>query len=196
MKPITLLIVILFSFNFTVKSQFGLGLTAAFDAYQRYSNPIDPDDGTISNSAGFIGGFGVGPKIWVGGENISISLEGQINYGAWGYSFGDDKGHGLLAFPFMFKANRNAASGFHQDKGIGMSLGAGIQYSRTEVFRDWEVYPDLERKLFPTYVGELGLHVTEGDGMDLALYIRFGMHEKEARSFNLGLVYNMNFFHK
>jgi hypothetical protein len=84
MKIFILLITFLFSVNFAVHSQFGLGVTAAFDAYQRYANPIDPEDGTQSNSAGFIGGFGFGPKIWIGGKDLSLSLEAQINYGALG----------------------------------------------------------------------------------------------------------------
>jgi hypothetical protein len=95
----------------------------------------------------------------------------------------------------MFRLNRNAASGLHESKAVGMSLASGIQYNRTELFRDWDVYPELEREFFPTYVGELGLHVTQGDGMDLAFYIRLGFNEREARSLNIGLVYNLNFLH-
>lgn len=34
-------------------SQFGVGLKVTVDAYQRYANPLDPDDGTKSNSAVF-----------------------------------------------------------------------------------------------------------------------------------------------
>lgn len=193
MKSFFILIAFFFGFSYTLMSQFGIGLKGTLDAYQRYANPLDPDDGTKSNSAGHIGGVGIGPKIWIGGENFSVSFEGEITYGTYGYSFNDDKGYGILAFPLLMKFNRNGASGFFRKQGAGISLGGGIQYNRTEVFRDWEAYPDLKRTFFPTYIGELGLHAASGDGADLALYLRLGYGEKEARSLNVGIIIQFNY---
>lgn len=52
--------------------QFGYGLTASNDLYQRY---INPDDGKTKPSAGSaLLNIGMGPKIWLGGKICRFRL--------------------------------------------------------------------------------------------------------------------------
>ncbi len=178
---------------YSIQGQIGYGLTANIEPYQRYNNP---EDGLAGTSAGnlFLN-FGLGPKIWVGGNNFSIAFEAVANIGLFGLDLNDFKGLGMASFPLMAHLNFGGTSGLDKEGKFGFTIGGGIQYNKTELFFQSGGSKELgvERDLFPTYIGEVGY----GFGMSgfvLNPYIRFGYHpDNSANSFNLGVRFDFNF---
>lgn len=173
-------------------TQVGLGLVYASDLYQRYVNPVEAGVDAKRSAGAAVSSIALGPKLWVGGNSFSFSLEGQANFAPLAFNVAEYKGLGAVAFPLMGKFNFGAASGFNEDKLFGWSIGGGIQYNRTELFGLTEKFDHIERSFFPTYVGESSINVGIA-GFDLALYVRLGFGEEKARSFNIGYSMNFNF---
>lgn len=173
-------------------AQVGVGLVMAGDLYQRYVNPVEEGVDAGRSAGAAISSLALGPKIWLGGNNFSFSVEGQAHIAPLSFNVTEYKGLGAVAFPLIGKFNFGAASGFNEDKLLGWSIGGGIQYNKTELFGVSNKFPDLERNFFPTYIGELALSLGIA-GFDLGFYCRMGFGEDKARSFNLGYILNFNF---
>ena len=114
-------------------SQFGIGLTASHDLYHYYQNPDDDLDESTSAGSALLN-LGLGPKIWMGNNDFSVSFEAQATIGFVGLSVRDYKGLGTTSFPIMAKFNFGGLSGLDKEGKFGWSLGAGIQYSKTELY--------------------------------------------------------------
>lgn len=173
-------------------AQFGYGVTAKTGLYQRFSNP---QDDIASNSAGSaLLNIGLGPKIWVGGERVSISAEASAMIAPFAISTGDFKGMGAASFPVMAKINFGGLVGVNKQGTLGLSIGGGFQWSRTELFGLTSKFETLgvERSLFKTFIGE----IAAGFGMSGFagyVYLRYGKNnELNARTFNLGIGYDFN----
>lgn len=175
-----------------VNAQVGLGLVWAGDLYMRYVNPVEAGVDAKRSSGAAISSLSLGPKLWMGGNNFSFSLEAQANIAPLSFNVSEYKGMGAVAFPLMGKFNFGAASGFNEDRILGWSIGGGVQYNRTELFGLTDKFDDIERSYFATYVGELAIQLGIA-GFDAGFYIRMGFGENEARSFNIGYVLNFNF---
>lgn len=173
--------------------QFGIGLTASHDIYQYYQNPDDALDESTSAGSALLN-FGLGPKIWMGGNDFSISLEAQATIGFLGLSIRDYKGLGTTSFPIMAKFNFGGLSGLDKEGKFGWSLGAGIQYSKTELYYLSNSFEEKggERDLFKTYVGQVGYGFGMS-GFTAHGFIRVGYHPDDgARSLNIGIQYDFN----
>lgn len=190
---------ILFSFLFvgvflSSQAQFGYGLTFTSEIYQRYTNPEDSLD--VYRSAGSLMlNPGIGPKIWFGGNDFSVSLEAQATIGLLGLAISDYKGLGTASFPLMAKFNFGGLTGLDKEGEFGWSLGAGIQYSKTELFYLANKYEDqgLERDLFKTYVGQINYGFGMS-GFGGSAFIRYGYNsETKANNFNWGIQFDFNF---
>ena len=184
------LICITFSVGY---SQFGIGLTASHDIYQYYQNPDDALDESTSAGSALLN-LGLGPKIWMGNNDFSISLEAQATIGFFGLSIRDYKGLGTASFPIMAKFNFAGLSGLDKEGKFGWSMGAGIQYNKTELYYLNDSFEEKggERDLFRTYVGQVGYGFGMS-GFSAHAFIRFGYHpDSGARSFNIGLQYDFN----
>lgn len=176
----------------TANGQVGFGATASNDLYQRYANPSDV---VASRSAGSaLLNFGVGPKIWVGGQNFSVSLEAQANLGLLAFSMQDYKGLGALGIPIMAKFNFAGLSTFNKDGRLGMSVGGGIQYFRTELYG---LKPDysgkgVTREYIRTYVVQLGYGFGLS-GFSAQAFVRYGFDpDTDASALNVGIQYDFN----
>lgn len=188
-----LLSLFLLAISFTSKAQqFGYGFTLTNDLYHRYANP---KDGIAARSAGSaILNIGGGPKIWIGGQNVSFSAEAQATIGFLGLAVKDYKGLGTAAFPIMGKINFNGLSGLDKEGRIGLSLGGGIQYSRTELYGLADDYADkgIERKLFKTYIAQAGYGFGLS-GFGLQGYLRYGWNKNtKANIMAIGLQWDFN----
>ncbi len=197
MKKISLLFLIPFSFLFFIAqpsfAQFGLGLTYNWDIYQRYVNP-EANDGNDQRSSGnaFLN-LGVGPKMWVGGEDFSFSVEGKAVISPTALDINQYKGLGAVAFPLTARFNIGAFSGFKSNVNWGLSVGGGIQYSRTELFGLKSEFQNLERDFFETYFGELSIGFGGGEGIDIGLFVRYGVGPDNASTLNIGTNININY---
>ena len=175
------------------QSQVGIGATLTNDLYNRYANP---SDGIAHNGNGsVILNLGVGPKIWFGGESFSLSLESQAVIGFFGLSLPDSKGLGNLAFPFMAKLNFAGVSGLNKEGRMGLSIGGGLQYNRTELYYLAGDYKDrgVERSYFKTYVIQAGYGFGIS-GFAAQFFMRYGFNPDldGANSLNVGLQYDFN----
>lgn len=183
----------------TTQAQVGIGLATNGDFYLRYVNPENPaDSGALRSSGNALLNGGLGPKIWIGDKRFSISLEAQAVFAATAFNVSEYKGLGAVAFPMMARLNFNGLSGLSSnDFSGGFSLGAGVQYNRTELYGVSNRFPDVTRELFPTYVTELQIG-GGGRGVSFYLYGRYGIGftpewaNTGARSLNIGIGTSFN----
>lgn len=176
----------------SLNAQFGIGFTVTNDLYMRAANP---DDDIASEGAGSVlMNFGVGPKIWLGGEKASLSLEATAMIAPFAISIVDYKGIGMAAFPLMAKLNFGGMSGLDKEGKFGFYIGGGVQYTRTELFYVTNGFKDDggSRALFDTYIGQVGY----GFGMSgfaASLYTRVGYNkDTKANLFSLGFQFDFN----
>ncbi len=176
-------------------SQFGIGMTAGIDLYNRYSNPLDSTGQHRANGSALLN-FAVGPKIWVGGENFSVSVETQVNLGLLAMSIPDYKGLGNVSFPVIGKLNFAGLSGLNKEGRFGLSLGGGIQFNKTELYYHTQDFKDLggERKFFKTYIVQVGYGFGIS-GFGVQFFTRYGFNPDldGANSVNVGLQFDFNF---
>lgn len=193
MKSIFTVLAVLFSLNIGL-GQFGYGLTASNDLYHYYQNPAD-DTGESTSAGSALLNLGVGPKIWVGAENFSISLEAQATIGFAGFSIKDYKGLGTTSFPIMAKFNFGGLSGLDKEGKFGWSIGAGVQYSKTELYSLSDSFEAKggTRSLFRNYVGQVGYGFGMS-GFSAHGFVRFGYDpDNKSTALNIGIQYDLNF---
>lgn len=197
MKTAKIYLVLLLTLGTVVPaiSQFGIGMTAGIDLYNRYSNPRDNTGEHRANGSVLLN-LAVGPKIWVGGENFSVSVETQANLGLLALSLPDYKGLGNVAFPIIGKLNFAGLSGLNKEGRFGLSLGGGIQFNKTELYYQTSDFKELggERNFFKTYIVQVGYGFGIS-GFGVQLFTRYGFNPDldGANSVNVGLQFDFNF---
>lgn len=179
----------------TTHAQFGVGMTISNDLYNRYVNPEDGLNNSRSNGSALLN-LGIGPKIWIGGENVSFSAETQVNWGIFGLSTGDFKGLGNVAFPILGQFNFRGVSGLNKEGRLGLSIGGGIQYNKTEIYGIRNSFQEngVTRDYFKTYIIQLGYGFGVS-GFAGKLFGRYGFNPdvEGSSSFNIGLQFDFNF---
>lgn len=176
-----------------VKGQFGAGLTFGYGLYNWYQHPNIASD-TLKRSSGATGGFHIGPKLWVGRKNFSVSVEGQINYTLFTLDLAENKGMGSLDFPIMLLFNFKGLANLYEPEfyGWGLSFGGGIQYSKTELYSIPDEFKDIDRPFFRTYIFNVNLGYALGR-QTIYWHFRFGFNEQRALSLNYGISWGWNF---
>jgi len=175
-----------------LSAQFGIGITACNDIYQRYSNP--EDDIASRSAGGALLNLGIGPKIWVGAKDFSVSVEGMANIGLVSFALKDNKGYGAGAIPILAKLNFGGLSGLNKSGKMGTSIGGGIQYSKTEVYGLDQEFADMGvvRNYIKTYVVQLGYGFGLS-GFSAHGFVRYGFNSDEGgNSLNIGIQYDFN----
>lgn len=191
-----IMVAIVMMYVYMSYAQVGVGLTVSNDLYHYYLNPKG-GSGTSgdSRSAGSaLLNLGVGPKIWFGGDDFSMSVEAQATMGFFGLSAADYKGMGTAAIPIMAKFNFGGVTALDKEGRVGWSIGGGLQYTHTEVYYlsdDFEAAGGT-RSWFRTYVGQVGF----GFGMSgfaLQAFVRGGYNpDTEACVASVGFQYDFN----
>jgi len=173
-------------------AQFGIGFTVSNDLYNRYQNP--EDDIAYTGSGSLLLNMGVGPKIWLGGEDFSISAEAQATIGLFGLAIKDYKGLGNASFPLIGRLNFGGLSALNREGKFGWSIGGGLQFSRTELYYISGGFKEKggTRDFFKTYIGEVaygfGLSGFTATGV-----LRIGYNNAtKANTVNFGLQYDFN----
>lgn len=187
----TLFIIMLLASS--VKAQFGIGLAAKWDLYHRITNPSDDLAYTSAGSA--ILNLGLGPKIWLGHPKMSLSVEAIPSIGFLGLAIKDYKGLGTASLPILACLNIKGVSGLDPEGRTGMSIGGGIDYSRTELYG---LDPDYKRQGVSrgwnkTYL----VHAGYGFGLQgfgLQGFGRYGFNpDNDASTFSVGILWDFNF---
>lgn len=170
----------------------GYGFVSRLDLYSRYSNPKDDIASPGAGSA--LLNLGLGPKLWLGGEKMSVSVEGAIVFSPFALSLKDYKGLGALAFPVLGRLNFGGLSNVNKEGKMGFSIGAGYQWSRTELYglHSDDAASGVTRSYFRNLIGEVGYGYGMG-GFSFGLYARYG-RDPNLRSniFSIGLGVNLN----
>lgn len=182
MKTFTFLFLFISSIT-TAYSQVGYGFTASYDIYQYFANPVD-DTGESRSAGSALLNFGVGPKLWFGGQDVSFSVEAQANLGLLGFSAADYKGLGVMSVPVMGQLNFAGQSGFDKELRFGWSIGGGIQYNRTELFHVSNSFEDKggARNWYRTYIGQIGYGASLSGVVGKA-FVRFG-YDQDTKACN------------
>mgnify|MGYP000111581178 CR=1 FL=1 len=193
-KNILLTAIVCLSITCSIQAQFGYGFAVTNNIYNRYTNPENPDVDAHNSAGSFLLNLGIGPKIWLGGEDFSFSAEGQGMISFLGLAAKDYKGLGMSAFPVMGKLNFGGLSGLNKEGKFGFSIGGGLQWSRTELYglRDSFAEQGITRDWFKTYVGEIGYGFGLS-GFTAHAIVRYGYNpDTKANTFNFGLQYDFN----
>lgn len=194
MKKITIIFAFLFSglAMTDVAAQVGAGLVFGGDYYQWYRNPSVAGETDQLSSGNVILNSAFGPKIWVGANKFSFSVEGHLNWGITAFDMHEYKGMGHLSFPIIAKFNFGALSTFDSDAKRGFYIGGGIQYSRTEAYGLISDFEDITtRNFFQTFFGEIGFG-RGGSGIVGTTFVRFGVGENNAMTLNVGSMLDLN----
>lgn len=188
-----ILVICLMIIKQDISAQFGIGLTFSNDLYNIYNNPSDGIAHRRNGSA--LLNLSLGPKIWVGGEKFSVSVEGQANLSPLGLALKDYKGLGAVSFPFLAKLNFGGLSGMNDSMAFGFSVGGGIQYNRTELFGLSEEFASqgVVRDYFRTYNIQAGYGIGIS-GFTAELFSRYGFNPDldGANNFHVGLQFGFN----
>lgn len=171
-------------------SQFGYGFTFFNDIYHRYTN--DSDDTAYKSAGSAIINLAAGPKVWLGGQNFSVSAEAAAGIGVFGLALKDYKGMGTAYFPMLVCFNFKGLSGLDKEGRSGFSIGGGIQYSRTELYGLTDKYNNIERNLFRTYIAHVGYGFGL-QGFSLQGFGRYGFDpDSNAQVFSIGMQWDFN----
>ena len=168
-------------------------MTASNDLYNHFRNPDDATGESTSSGSALLN-LGLGPKIWVGTQDFSISLEAQATIGFLGFSLTDYKGLGIASFPIMAKFNFAGLSALDKEGRFGWSIGAGIQYTRTELYGTTNSFESKggERSLYRNIVGQVGYGFGMS-GFTGSLFVRYGVDPDDgSQTVNVGLQYDFN----
>ena len=193
MKSRILLIVAISLLGLVLSAQsFSYGLTFKNDLYTRY---VNPSDGISSASAGSaLINLGIGPKVWIGGDNFTISPEASFMYSPFALSANEYKGLGAISFPVMIKFEFFGLSNMNEDGKLGFALGAGYQWSKTELYGVSQSFKEqgVSRPFYRTFIieGDFGFGIS---GFDLHGFIRYGFDApRGANTLNIGIGYDFN----
>jgi len=173
-------------------AQFGYGISAKTGLYERWTNPQDDISSRTSGSA--LINLGVGPKVWLGSSKFSVSVEATANIAPFAFSLGEFKGLGAASFPVLARLNFGGLSGLNKKGTMGVSIGGGFQWVKTELFGLTSKFEQLggERAYYRSFCGE----VAAGFGMSGFtgyLYLRYGRNnELGVKTFNVGIGYDFN----
>ncbi|MEK7255795.1 MAG: hypothetical protein AAB316_13680 [Bacteroidota bacterium] len=173
----------------------GVGTTYGFDIYQRYTNPKTLDETEERSSGCAMNSLFLGPVVWLGSEKFSVSFEASANWGALALDLQEYKGLGAFAFPLVGRLNFGGLSNLGESDGFGFSLGAGVQYSKTEFYGLTKQFKDnTTRQFFRTIFLELAIGSGDEDSTG-SFFVRYGKGDNQAASLNIGAGVNLNFLH-
>ena len=171
----------------------GTGFTYGVDLYKQFTNPHEADK--IENPVNSVLlNFNIGPKVWVGFERFSLSLEGWASYAPFAYSYGDYKGLGALSFPVMAQLQFGGLSGFSKTGGFGVSIGGGMEWSHTDLYFIEEDLTDVDRSFYDIPFGQIAFGLGYA-GYAIQLYGRYGKGDMDASNFSIGIVVDQNLTH-
>ncbi len=180
------IIAVLLLIGASSRAQTKLDFIFGADVYQWYLNPVDPQVPESRSSAGQLLGLQTGLKFSGGGSRFGLAIECSGNFAPLAFDFPKFKGLGAASYQLIGKMNVGALTGFSKDQLFGFSLGAGLQYSRTELFGLTDAYAHLRRNWFKTYVGEIAI----GGGLSRFLvmaYLRIGTSRQHAWTLQQGI---------
>lgn len=191
MKYVFLITVFILSMTAS-NAQIGLGMVSGLDLYQYYRIP---DYGQVKghSTGSAIANFIFGPKIWLGGEVFSVSVEGAVSFAPFAFNLGDYKGLGAVSFPMSVDLNFMGLSGFSREAKGGFSIGAGMSFNRTELYFVKDDFSESRTSgFYRVYYGQVAYGYGSG-GTNVSLYVRYGQGEKSSMFITSGIKISVNY---
>ncbi|TVR82187.1 MAG: hypothetical protein EA409_05470 [Saprospirales bacterium] len=194
-RPFLLLcVLVLFPGIRELKAQIGFGVHFGNDLYQYLSNDEDRSD--YSNTSTILLAPYVGPKLYVGNPNWSLSLQTAIGISPFSWDWSEYKGLGNLFLPSSIAANFGGLSGLTENQASwGFSVGIGYVLGMTDLyFRNEEIRGEGGQLIgAPFLQAALGFGAK---GTSVSWYIRYGQNPNSARFFSTGIALDINFFQR
>ncbi len=198
MRKIFCTIVLAIMFISLTEAQIGFGTVAGLDLYQYHRVPDYRNaqgklvKGHSLGSA--VANFVYGPKLWIGGNSFSVSIQGAVAFAPFAFDTDDFKGMGAVSFPLSVDLNFLGLSGFSPTVRGGFSLGVGMSYHRTELFFVDDTYKaERPSGFYQNYFAQVAYGVGSG-GTDFRLYVRYGQGDNSSRFISTGLSFSTNYF--
>ncbi len=194
-KKYTLIVIFFLLSLFHAEGQIGFGITYGIDLYQYHRNPtMQPD--TLQHGIGSaLFNLNLGPKLWIGGKNLSISLEAQIGVAPFALDLDEYKGMGAFYFPMLATINYGGLSGFQEKGKWGVGIAGGFQYTRTDLYFLKTEFEDIERDLFQTVFAQLNVGLGS-KATAIYAYVRFAQGDLDAANWHIGIMLDQNFIHR
>lgn len=186
--PRLVVVAIFFAIPLFAKSQIRFSANYGLDFYQHFTNPEVEGDTTLRTAGNAIANIMIGPRVFIGFKNFTISGETQANWGITTLCLKDFKGVGSISLPLMVKLNFGGLSGVNADIGaFGVAFGGGVQYSMTELYGLTEEYRNSTavRDINKYYVGEFQIGYRAESGV-ASFHFRYGQGENNASLFHIG----------
>jgi hypothetical protein len=174
-----------------VQAQVGVGVVYGFDLYQYNRNPTTIPD-TIQHGLGSaLFNMSIGPKLWIGLRNVSISVEGQIGISPFALDINEYKGLGAFYFPLMASINYGGLSGFQDVGRWGFGLAGGFQLIRTDLYFLKDEFESIDRSVFQTTFGQVNVGFGS-KATAVYLYARYGQGDADAYHWHVGIMLDQN----
>ena len=141
-------LLLIFGFARGAEGQIGLGVAYGFDLYQYHVNPREAPGQPRADAGSALFNLNIGPKLWIGGKQFSLSVEGQIGIAPFAFDVNNYKGLGAFYFPVMASLNFKGLSGFQERGGWGIGIAGGLQNTRTDLYFLDESEGELNRSVF------------------------------------------------
>lgn len=177
-----------------LKAQIGFGIHFGNDFFQHLSNEEDRPD--YSNASSILVAPSVGPKVYAGNPNWSISLQTAVGISPFSWDWSEYKGLGNLFLPSSIAVNFGGLSGFAEDEASwGFSAGFGYVLGMTDLyFRDDEIRGEGGQLIgAPFLKAAIGFGAK---GTSVSWYVRYGQNSGSARFFSTGIALDINFIQR
>nr|MBS0037523.1 hypothetical protein [Saprospiraceae bacterium] len=174
----------------SVNSQVGIGMVFGNDLFQSVQNELD---GVPNAPKSVLLSPYFGPKLYIGGERLSVSLHTGIGISAFSWDWSDYKGMGTLYAPALFSINFGGLSGFTEEKSaLGFSVVGGYLITMTDLYFRAEEYSESTVNLNGMPLIQLAAG-TGGKGASLYGYFRYGYEDSNHQFYSLGIGLEVNF---
>ncbi len=171
--------------------QVGVGVTYGFDFYQYQANPKAEDVNLKRGLGSALLNFNIGPKLYFGGNQFSVTVEGQLGIAPFAFDLDEYKGLGAFYFPILAAINFKGLSGFYEKSSWGFGFAGGTEFVRTDLYFLDDDFKDLTRSMFNTYFGQVNVGLGS-KASSIFLYARYGVGADEARNFHIGIMLDQN----
>ncbi len=178
-------------------AQVAIGFEGEVSAYQWNKKPRSILVGKGHRSSGQIISLpSFGPKIWFGDwEVFTVSIESKIDFSPFTLDVRKYKGMGAVSFPTILKFNYGPFNQGGNDGATKIGIGGGVQWTKSEIYAKTHEFKNIENPFFMTYLIELSCQLVVGgadvDGNSIEIFIRPGFGKSQARTFSLGVKYNV-----
>ena len=176
---ISLLFCNIFAFTY---SQVTAGVSFGLSPYKWDRNPTTNSPEYVNRSVGsFMLNLAPGAHITMGGEKFRFITEGYCNYSAFAFDWNQRKGLGAFTYGGLAKMSFTK-----------ISLGYGIENTKTELYGRPKEFEDITRKFYTMQYAYLGRILYNDESYQVDQFIKVGFGKNKAMCIEVG--YKIHFY--